>query len=208
MSITALFTDKVLVSRIQKKLPEFFYLAELESSRANKVGMEVGSVREKIIIALLIYKFGQGSIDTDIPITESEVDVRVNGEPLSIKTITGKKLGGIKIIWTVDAEKALNFRRDYIPHCGILLIQVYWNNIGGFFFFPLSTQIEVIQQLSRDKYIKLPKAGTNPRGVEISVEALDMLTKHPQTQIIPINWYRKSVEYNPYDRWIELWRKD
>lgn len=47
MSIAELFTDKETVAKIQAKLPKLFHLAELESSRAGKVGMEVGSVREK-----------------------------------------------------------------------------------------------------------------------------------------------------------------
>ena len=46
MNISELFTDQSLVAKIQKRLPVLFYLAELESSRAGKVGMEVGSVRE------------------------------------------------------------------------------------------------------------------------------------------------------------------
>lgn len=78
MEIATLFADKALVSRIQERLPELFYIAELESSRAGKVGMEVGSARERIVIALLIYKFGQENIDTDIPITQPEVDVRLH----------------------------------------------------------------------------------------------------------------------------------
>lgn len=53
-----IFEDKILVNKIQSRLPYLFQLAELESSRAGKTGMEVGSVREKIIVALLIYKFG------------------------------------------------------------------------------------------------------------------------------------------------------
>ncbi len=47
--------DKKLVEKIKRKLPHLFNLAEVESSRAGKVGMEVGSLREKILIALLIY---------------------------------------------------------------------------------------------------------------------------------------------------------
>jgi hypothetical protein len=86
--------------------PNFLTLAELESSRAGKTGMEVGSVRERIIVALLIYKFGEANIETEIPITESEVDVKLFGEPVFVKTITGKSLGGVKLIWTVDAQKA------------------------------------------------------------------------------------------------------
>jgi len=39
--IRELFEDKKLVERIQNKLPKLFHLAELESSRAGKIGMEV-----------------------------------------------------------------------------------------------------------------------------------------------------------------------
>jgi len=65
-----------------------------------------------------------------------------------------------------------------------------------------------MQQIGRQSYVKLPKAGTNPRGVEISAEALEMLAKHPQSQMIPIQWLRKRVDYNPYDRWLGLWKRD
>jgi hypothetical protein len=50
-----IFEDKNLVDKIKRRLPYLFQLAELESSRAGKIGMEVGSVRERIIVALLIY---------------------------------------------------------------------------------------------------------------------------------------------------------
>lgn len=66
-----IFTDKNLVGKIKKRLPYLFQFAELESSRAGKTGMEVGSVRERIIVALIIYKFGEANIETEIPITES-----------------------------------------------------------------------------------------------------------------------------------------
>lgn len=58
-SILELFSDASLVEKIRRKLPMLFHMAELESSRAGKVGMEVGSLREKILIALLMYKFGE-----------------------------------------------------------------------------------------------------------------------------------------------------
>ncbi|CAD7773092.1 MAG: Restriction endonuclease ThaI [Candidatus Methanoperedenaceae archaeon GB50] len=100
-----IFEDAKLVNRIKNKLPYLFQLAELESSRAGKIGMEVGSLRERIIISLLIYKFGEANVETEIPITEPEVDVKLFGEPISIKTITGKGFSGVKLIWTVDAQK-------------------------------------------------------------------------------------------------------
>ena len=61
-----IFEDKVLVERIKNKLPHLFSIAELESSRAGKIGMEVGSTREKILVALLIYKFGERNVETQM----------------------------------------------------------------------------------------------------------------------------------------------
>ncbi len=125
-----IFEDEKLVEKIKKRLPYLFQLAELESSRAGKTGMEVGSVREKIIVALLIYKFGEANVETEIPIIEPEINAKIFGEPLSIKTITGKSFGGVKLIWTVDAQKAKEFRESYYPRCDILLAQINWNNMG------------------------------------------------------------------------------
>lgn len=208
MKITDLFTDERTVTRIQQRLPELFHLAELESSRAGRVGMEVGSARERIVIALLIYKFGKDNVKTEIPITEPEVDVILFGEPISIKTITAQKLGGVKLIWTVDTEQAYSFRQSYFPRCDILLVQVNWGNWGWFYLFPKSAQVEIFTQIGREAYIKLPKVGTNPRGVEISSEALNLLGRHPDCLKIPVHWLRKKIAYNPYERWLELWRKD
>ena len=72
-----IFEDEKVVRKIKRRLPYLFQLAELESSRAGKIGMEVGSVREKIIVALLIYKFGKTNVETKIPITEPEMDVKL-----------------------------------------------------------------------------------------------------------------------------------
>ena len=113
--IKNLFEDQNLNQRIKKKLPQLFQLAELESSRAGKVGMEVGSLREKIIVSLLIYKFGEENVVTEIPITKPEVDVILFNKPISIKTITAKKPGGIKLNWTVDAQKSIEFSQNYLP---------------------------------------------------------------------------------------------
>src|SRR3989338_4238525 len=118
--LTEIFIDKNLVEKIKKRLPYLFQLAELESSRAGKTGMEVGSVRERIIVALLIYKFGEANVETEIPITESEVDAKLFGEPVSVKTITGKSLGGVKLIWTVDAQKARRYTNNHDYNEGML----------------------------------------------------------------------------------------
>jgi len=203
-----IFKDEKLVKRIKNKLPYLFQLAELESSRAGKIGMEVGSLREKIIIALLIYKFGEENVETEISITEPEVDVKLFGEPISIKTITGKSLSGVKLIWTVDAQKAREFRESYYPHCDILLVQINWGNTGGFYYIPLEAQRKLFDRIGRNRYIKLPKPGTNPRGVEITKEALMTLVNDNLSRSIKIRWQKTKIEFNPYKRWIDHWRED
>jgi len=206
--LNEIFEDKQLVKKIQNRLPYLFQLAELESSRAGKVGMEVGSLRERIIVALLIYKFGEENVETEIPITQSEIDVKLFGKPISIKTITGKGFGGVKLIWTVDAQKAREFRKTYYPHCDILLIQINWNNIGGFYYIPLEAQKKLFDKIGREKYIKLPKPGTNPRGVEISKEALSSLIEDKMTKAIKISWQKTEADYNPYKRWVDYWKEE
>lgn len=206
--LVEVFEDKELKARIQRKLPYLFNIAELESSRAGKIGMQVGSLRENVIIALLIYKFGEQNVETEIPITEPEVDVRLLDQPVSIKTITGKGFSGVKLIWTVDAQKARQFRQNYYPRCDILFVQVNWGGKGGLYYLPLEVQKAVFQRMGREKYIKLPKPGTNPRGVEITKEALEAIVTEKESKAIEIYWQRTKIDYDPYQRWVDHWREE
>ena len=201
-----IFEDKELKAKIQKKLPYLFSIAELESSRARKIGMQVGSLRENVIIALLIYKFGEENVETGIPITEPEVDLKLFGQPISIKTITGKGLSGVKLIWTVDTQKAREFSGNYYPRCDALLVQVNWDSKGAFYYLPLKVQKKVFREIGRERYIKLPKPGTNPRGVEITKEALEAIATDKDSKAIEIHWQRTEIDYNPYERWVDHWR--
>jgi len=206
--LVEIFEDKALINKIKSRLPYFYQLAELESSRAGKIGMEVGSLREKIIVALLIYKFGESNVKTDIPITAPEVDVELFGQPLSIKTITGRGLSGVKLIWTVDAQKAREFCENYYPRCDILLVQIVWNGKGGFYHIPLDAQKRLFEETGVERYIRLPKLGTNPRGVEITQEALSRLVRVKETKVIEIEWQRSEIDYHPYKRWVDYWREE
>jgi hypothetical protein len=206
--VNELRADAVLRRKIQKKLPQLFHIAELESSRAGKIGMEVGSVRERILVALFIYKFGAENVDTEIPITESEVDVKVQGMPISIKTLTSHGFAGVKLVWTVDEQSALQFSHHYAPRSDMLFIQINWENHGGFYYIPLGTQRQIFGTLGRDRYIKLPRLGTNPRGVEITAEALEVLVNHTQTVAIDIEWRREDIPFNAFQRWVEHWEHE
>jgi len=206
--IKEMFFDGSLVQKVQDKLPKLFYRAELESSRAGKVGMQVGSLRERILVALLIYYFGRENVETELPITKSEIDVSVFNNPISIKTLTGAVYNGVKIIWTVDAESARRFRLNYTPSCDMIFVRINWNNEGGLFYIPLEVQLEVFDKLGKTEYIKLPKEGTNPRGVEVTAKALRAFVDHENTLNIRINWKREVTKFDPFKRWLDLWEED
>ena len=204
--IDNLFQDLEIRSKIQDMLPKLFQLAELDNSRDGKLGMEIGSARERIVIALLIYQFGDNNVITNISITQNETDVIVFDEPISIKTVTNKKIVGVKLIWTVDAQKALDFINSYKAKCDMLFIHINWNGDGGLYLIPKEVQTEILTQCGKDFYFKLPKKGTNPRGVEITNKTINKLVNHNKTKMIEISWFRnEDIKYNPYDRWIDLW---
>ncbi len=206
--IKQIFSDENIINKIKSKLPKLFQMAELDNSRDGKLGMEIGSTRERILIAMLIFHYGEENVNTDIPINEKEADVILFDEPISIKTLTNKKLVGVKLIWTVDAVKSQEFVDNYVPEMDILLVHINWKSLGGIYLFTEKGQKDILKKLGKDSYFKLPKAGTNPRGVEISNEAINLLAAHNTTLKVDIDWNRdEDINYDAYERWIEHWKK-
>ena len=169
--------------------------------------MEVGVLREKIIIALLIYVYGEENVNVEVPITESETDVIVMSNPISIKTKQGSINSGVKIVWTPDTNSADRFLHSYFPKTDIILINVNWNKEGGFYFIPKKVQEETIYKIGIENYIKLPKPGTNNRGVEFSSVGMNALLNNKHTKCIMIEWIQKELSFSVYDRWVELWKE-
>ena len=74
--------------------------------------------------------------------------------------------------------------------------------------YSLEAQEKLFAKIGREGYIKLPKAGTNPRGVEITKEALLNLVSSKDSRIIDIEWQKPEIEYHPYKRWVDYWREE
>lgn len=169
-----------------------------------KLGWKLAHFEKGLLVALLIHKFGEQKVNTEIPITESETDVILDEVPLSIKTITGS--GGIKAVWTVDAQSSINFVDNYAPKCDILLVQIWWGiDANSFFLIPLHVQKETFVKVGKVGYLNLPKAGTNPRGVEFNKDALKLMLEHKDTLKIKINWQKEKIKYKLFERWVKYW---
>ena len=193
--------------KIQKVLPTLFNMVELENRRGNRLGMEVGTARERVLIALFMYVYGAKSVEFP-PSNSPELDVLVNNQPLSIKTKSSKGLTGVKLVWTVDWNKIETFLRTYLPASHLLYINIIWGKAGSFFLIPEHVQRAILERLTIINYTKVPPRGTNPRGVEFSKTAMHLLQTHQDTQSLTIDWKRDKsllVERALYDRWIGLW---
>ena len=105
-------------------------------------------------------------------------------------------------------KRKKEFLENYYPRCDILFVQIVWNGRGGFYYIPLEAQERLFEEMGREKYIKLPTPGTNPRGVEITKEALSQLVQDEETKVIEIDWQRSEIDYHPYKRWVDYWREE
>jgi len=206
-NLIRLFNDKEMIKRIQVKMPILIQQADIENSRGGSIGMEVGFDRERIIIALLMYYFGEQYVDTNIPTNEAEIDVKLFDNPISIKTISNNSFSGVKLNWTVDQAKANEFSSNYKPNYDMLFLKISWEREGGFYYLPVKAQMDIYSSLDRF-YLKLPKPGTNPRGGEISSMALKLVCNHRDSILIPINWQKQNITFNQFTRWIDLWAQD
>lgn len=80
--------------------------------------------------------------------------------------------------------------------------------MGGLYYIPYEVQNNVFNEMGKERYIKLPKTGTNPRGVEITNDALRALISSNLTKSIKVNWLKESIDYDPFKRWVDLWGED
>jgi hypothetical protein len=208
--LARLFIDEKMVAKVKKRLPYMFKLAEIEVSRGGKVGMEAGTLRERVIIAMLKYYFGEHKVkEPDITVHEVDVIIEGHSNPISIKTKTGTGYSGVKLVWTVDWEKVDEFVGNYKPKTDIIFSRINWNKFGEFCYIPLEIQQKLFRKYG-EQYFKKPNQGTNPRGIEInSIVLKEAVAKSKEMgYVIDIYWEATGVVYDPYNRWIELWAEE
>lgn len=77
------------------------------------------------------------------------------------------------------------------------------------YIFNKESQQQVLNDIGRDRYIKLSKENTNARGVEITAEALSILETNKDTRCININFTREKIDYREiYTKWLDAWREE
>jgi hypothetical protein len=195
------FEDIRFVSIVKKNLPKLFKLAEKESMRGGKMGMEVGTLRERILVSCFIKSFGYENVTADFSVSENSKDVKVFDDVLSIKTFSNNGYGGLKVFWASDnksVDKAIN---NYKPQHNLLITQIFWGKkAGGVYFIPLSVQNEYFQKYQVNNYLKKNKG--NNRGISFNKEILISMMNNQKTTKIDIDWFTDDEHVNIYERWI------
>ena len=196
------FDDQSFRNIIENNLPLLFKEAELETTRGGKIGMEVGTLRERILIACMIKCFGETKISTDFGVAESSKDVKVFEDIISIKTFSNDGYGGLKIFWASDNETVNKTIENYVPQNNLLITNIRWGKKeGGVFLIPLDVQNEFFQINGAKNYLK--KNSGNNRGISINKEILVSMLKDPRTKKIEIDWILHKIPFNIYERWIQ-----
>jgi hypothetical protein len=204
MSAKDIFTSVEFQDLIKSKLPKLFEIAEVESTRGGKIGMEVGILRERVLTSFFISKVGEDNVDSDSSATENSKDVQVNGDDISIKTFTGSGYSGVKIFWTSDTESAKRVMDTYTPKFDLIVANINWgSNKGGLYYVDKQTQRQVMDSVGRNKFLKI-SSGSNNRGITYGTDVLKKLLNHENTLKIEIDWVKTNEKFNIFERWVKL----
>lgn len=196
----------------EETLPEFFAKLNKQCLRGRTIGMEIGKLRERNIVALLqviseMETKQKFFINYDLDDKLAEIDCYFNYTGISIKTYTGKSIHGIKIVWTVDKKSCKDFVKNYEPCVDLLIVNIpnakdnKINDTGYIYYIPQKVQDFVFDNLN-SKYFKMPMNGRNSRGIELSRTAFDMLIDNKNTTTISFNWNCDKINhlYDPTER--------
>ena len=216
--------------KIQKHLPKKFQTVEVEASRGESkvMGGEVGVQREYILTSMLKVFFGESRVKDNIPVREKEIDLYVDNNPISIKTIKSSNiaLSPIGLVWSPREENSKTFIENYEPKYPIMFVNVIWDNSptkhpksgrfaecrkfmkeGGIYYFPVEAQRDILLSLGKEKFFS--KMHKHSRAVCISVNATLEIIDHPKSLCLPIKWqWKKSISIKAKDRWVKSWNKD
>lgn len=163
-----------------KGLISLYQSSQTECSRSAGLTPEVGSSRERDVIASFLHNEGL-TVVYDIP-NKSEEDVIVNTKKISIKHSSNKKnsCSGIKIVWTVDESQRLKFVNKFVFSCDLLIIFVRFDRdiVNGELVILYIEQTTLIHQQQlcyiRNEEIFKCLSG-NSRGIELHKKFFDVI---------------------------------
>ncbi|MHA1723393.1 MAG: ThaI family type II restriction endonuclease [Promethearchaeota archaeon] len=189
MGFDIIFNNIEFINKIKKRLPKLIYDLDSAFRKGGKLSPDIGNLREKMMIGILKKQY-PNKIKYNFESQESELDFKFEDENISFKTSISKRF---KLIWTANYRKAIEFYENFIPSCSIILL-LFQKKARGLYYFLLKLLIVTHNKLN-ELFLKKPKKGTNPRGVELSTKAFNEMIKSPLYKKISIDW--ENIEKGP-----------
>jgi hypothetical protein len=155
------------------KLIRLYQESQIENKRNNRLTAEVGSSRERDLIAYIMYQL-QEKYKIDYKINnEYEEDIIINDTKISIKHSSNKtnSKSSIKVSWTQHKESKDKIMNNFVFKCDLIIIYVRMKEIqcGSIevLYFTKSNLNELKQQ---SKNIFKTRDTSNGRGIEFHPE--------------------------------------
>jgi hypothetical protein len=164
----------------QRDLVTLYSDSQSECQRNGKCTMEIGSSREKDLLAVLKRYIGAG-IKTDLDNALVE-DCCYNDQRISIKHSSGAVgSGNVKWKWTADSAQADAFIREmlaldpkHFTHILLVYINVEKKRIDAV-MVSANTVLDIVRTLGAEGFKSV--AGTNNRGISFSTKILQQFVK-------------------------------
>ena len=166
-----------------KGLLSLYQSSQTECSRSTGLTPEVGSSRERDLIASF-YSNPLLNVNFDIS-NDKEEDVTINNNNISIKHSSNKNISksGIKIIWTVDNEKQNEFLKHFTFKCDLIIVFVRFDKIieNGHIEIIYISRSELIHQQT-NSYIRKETIFKclegNSRGIEFEKKFFEKIIQN------------------------------
>ena len=164
----------------QRDLVTLYSDSQSECQRNGKCTMEIGSSREKDLLAVLKRYIGAG-IKTDLDNALVE-DCCYNDQRISIKHSSGAVgSGNVKWKWTADSAQADAFIREmlaldpkHFTHILLVYINVEKKRIDAV-MVSANTVLDIVRTFGAEGFKSV--AGTNNRGISFSTKILQQFVK-------------------------------
>lgn len=179
------------LQEVQRNLVYLYQQSQSECTKNGKLSMEIGTSREKDLIAVLHYHMGD-DVEYNVGVHAPE-DIKICGQKFSIKhssSSVGK--GSIKWKWTSDAQQATNFKEQLMSS----FTDKYYSNMILVYIDASSMTITIVGVL-KDVIIEgvknlmeqafVSRTGTNNRGVEFSPRMIKHIITNATFRIILSN---------------------
>jgi hypothetical protein len=162
-------------------LVHLYQISNLENTRNERLTAEVGTSREKDLIAYICHTLKNKEVDYKIN-NEAEEDLIVSGRKISIKHSSNKSCSGasVKVHWAENKNKQSEFIKTFEFTCDILLVFVRFSaddvSHGNVEFLYFSK--EMLNHFKKKMNNIFKTRNSNGRGIEFSKVFFDAIVDH------------------------------